>query len=529
MMSTPKRSWRLILGAAVVALVAIGGPTSLAADKIFAGPTPRAQCGSGSNPEKGRQGRMTAADAARAPLTCNMQLLGQYGPKGGYKVERYVDAAGHECAYFDTTLLFPKDAATAGQDLTGVFVLDMTDPSHPKRTATLVTPAMQSPHESMALNQKRGLLAAVTANPVFGPGFADVYDVTVDCRTPILKSSELSGVLGHEGNWAPDGKTFYSAGWYSEHIVAIDVSNPSATVPLWVGSYGHQHGLSISDDGNRAYMAVENGTVNNGYNGLVIIDTSQIQSRVLNPQVKTVGLLDWPDTRSTPQATIPVTIKGHKYLIEHDEFGGGTDHIGAARIIDIADDTHPRVVSNIKLEVNMPANQADQAKDPGSGTIFRGYGAHYCEVPQRNEPGVMACTFILSGLRLFDIRDPLNPREIAYFNPVPHQSNAGAPTSVDPASNFSMSKPAFVPTRNEIWFTDGNSGFYSLRLTNGAGSIVPGAPTSGPYVVGANTALTVRTIPNTSAGAEAATVVLALGLVLLAASTLAVTTRRRIQ
>ncbi|MGI8610105.1 MAG: hypothetical protein ACR2MY_12945, partial [Candidatus Dormibacteria bacterium] len=73
------------------------------------------------------------------------------------------------------------------------------------------------------------------------------------------------------------------------------------------------------------------------------------------------------------------------------------------------------------------------------------------------------------------------------------------------------------------------SGFASLRLTNFPCSIVPGAPTIGPDVVGANTALTVRTIPNTSAGAEAATVVLALGLVLLAASTLAVTTRRRIQ
>ncbi len=27
--------------------------------------------------------------------------------------------------------------------------------------------------------------------------------------------------------------------------------------------------------------------------------------------------------------------------------------------------------------------------------------------------------------------------------------------------------PAFVPERNEIWYTDANYGFYALRVTNG--------------------------------------------------------------
>ena len=27
--------------------------------------------------------------------------------------------------------------------------------------------------------------------------------------------------------------------------------------------------------------------------------------------------------------------------------------------------------------------------------------------------------------------------------------------------------PAFVPERAEIWFTDGNSGFYNIHVTNG--------------------------------------------------------------
>jgi hypothetical protein len=31
-----------------------------------------------------------------------------------------------------------------------------------------------------------------------------------------------------------------------------------------------------------------------------------------------------------------------------------------------------------------------------------------------------------------------------------------------------MSKPAFDPGRRNVWYTDGNSGLYAVRLTNGA-------------------------------------------------------------
>jgi hypothetical protein len=83
-------------------------------------------------------------------------------------------------------------------------------------------------------------------------------------------------------------------------------------------------------------------------------------------------------------------------------------------------------------------------------------------VPQREDPGIVACSMILSGLRVFDIRDPHHPKEIAYFNaPIPDRS------VLDP-SNFAMSAPAFAPERKEIWYSDGFSGFYVVRVTNDA-------------------------------------------------------------
>ncbi|HEV3229703.1 MAG TPA: hypothetical protein VGY97_09530, partial [Solirubrobacteraceae bacterium] len=277
--------------------------------------TPRAQCGPGSHPAPGLQGEVPAAEAAAGKAdggyTCNIQMLGHEGTAGGYKVERFVDKAGHECAYYDTTLLFPLQASQLKDVPTGVAVLDMSNPARPVRTATLVTPAMQSPHESVLVNQKRGLLAAVLGNPVVYPGVIDIYDLNADCRYPVLQSSLPVGVLGHESGFTKDGKTFYATSLQTGGITAVDVSNPRVPVTLWMGRYP-SHGLTLSDDGNRAYVAAIGG-------GLLILDTSEIQARKLNPQVSVVSQLSWSNL-TIPQVAFPVTIDGKSFLVEIDEF-----------------------------------------------------------------------------------------------------------------------------------------------------------------------------------------------------------------
>ncbi|MCU1677215.1 MAG: hypothetical protein JWM93_1973, partial [Frankiales bacterium] len=117
-----------------------GAPAAPASGRIFrAEPpltaTPRATCGAGSKPEPGIQGRVPPG-ADPSGYRCNVTQLSHEGTAGGFKVERYVDAAGHECAYYDTTLLFPTNAisATLSAKLTGVAVLDLSDPARPVRT-----------------------------------------------------------------------------------------------------------------------------------------------------------------------------------------------------------------------------------------------------------------------------------------------------------------------------------------------------------------------------------------------------------
>ena len=67
------------------------------------------------------------------------------------------------------------------------------------------------------------------------------------------------------------------------------------------------------------------------------------------------------------------------------------------------------MISNLRLGVHQPENFDAIENDPQAGLGLQGYAGHYCNVPQRVDPGIVACSMILSGLRIFDIRDPLPP------------------------------------------------------------------------------------------------------------------------
>jgi hypothetical protein len=469
-------SHRLLVLALLSASLSACSSSSTPTDDPLSGPTPKAVCGPGSRPELGMQGRVSRAEhesgRAAEGYTCNTVMVSNYVPPGvvtgtatgtigGFKVERYTDSSGRDCAYYDTTLLYPTNLVDAEA---GVNVLDMSDPAKPVRTAQLVSPAMLTPHESVVVSQEAGVLAAVTGNPAFYPGIVDVYDLKADCRTPQLRSSTPFGFLGHESGLSPDGKTFYSANPGSPTLTALDISNPLIAIPLWTGPY-YSHGLTIGAGGDRAYVGAGDNQ------GMVILDTSELQARKSNPQVREIGSVTWPSL-TIPQNAIPFTRDGKPYVLEIDEFstdspGGSVAFngavVGAGRIIDISDETKPKVVSDLRLEVHEPQNRELIADDPGANLPVQGYAGHYCNLPTRVNPDIVACSMIASGLRIFDIRDPRKPKEVAYFV-APAKPRT---TPVFEASNWAMSSPSFVPERKEIWYSDGYSGFYVVRVTNG--------------------------------------------------------------
>jgi hypothetical protein len=486
---------------------------------------PKAVCGPEDHPETGLQGQVPAALRATGfqGFNCNLRLISQSKNDGGnwqtaeFKDKRQVAGVDsdetegrvrHTCGYHGSASpsFSPKtrDPATYG-----VRVVDLTDPRNSKLMGYLQSISMLDPWESLRVNEPRKLLVADQATNGGGGPAVDVYDVSQDCRFPQLLASVPVGTgkdggpvapvapIGHEGAFAPDGLTYYIGDLPNKKYHAVDLTDP--TKPKYITTYdvsaiGGSHGLSISDDGNRLYGAITGSGTNlanpngPGNNGFVILDVSEVQARAANPQIKLIGKFLYTDG-SAAQHTIPITIKGRRHIVQVDEGGGGgvpgfggpswaaTCAAGitpfpTARIVDIDDESKPTLVSKLVLEMNDPAECAMVVPDLVGLSVFS-YGTHYCSVDNRHNATTLACGEFNSGIRVFDIRNPRRPKEIAYFNP------AGA-TTASGGSNHTLLNN-FVPggpdwctaqlhldaERGTLWTTCQDNGLLMLQFERG--------------------------------------------------------------
>lgn len=461
---------------ALCALLAATAATPSARAAVFEGPVPRADCGSGSMIEPGVQGSVPVADRRSGRSAdgyrCNVRVVGQHAGDGA----EWQMATYGRCAYYGQK--FPGFGGFASSP--GTVVLDVSDPADPTRTGTLTTPAMMTPWESLKVNRKRGLLAAVHA-PLEGAGYFDIYDVTGDCRRPRLLASVPINGLGHEGEFAPDGRTYYATGLSPGVVTAIDTSNPAKPrrITTFVGDR-IVHGMGLSQDGRRMYLAtVPEDLVITAFagppsytdnNGMIVYDVSAIQDRK-GTDVRKVSEINWRDG-SIGQHAVPFRDRGRRYVLFVDEMARG-----GARVIDVTDESAPAIVSKLKLEIHMPEH-AEQAmaeeltiETPSGvpaiprGLLPLGYNFHYCTIDRKVDPRLAVCAAIESGLRVFDVRRLRAPREIAYFSPGgdgrPAPASWGGTTSA-----FTTAQPRFNPGDGTIWFTDQDAGFHVLKLSN---------------------------------------------------------------
>jgi len=509
-----------LLALACVALAGAGGngkPGETPAP--FA--VPKATCGPNDHPETALQGQVPAALRASGfkGFNCNLELIGQYRGEGAnWQTTQFTDKDGHRCAYHGTA---SPSRSLPGRQQLGSRVIDITNPTAPAPTAFLTTTSMLDPWESLKVNERRQLLAADNGQNGAGGPEVDIYDISQDCRYPQLLASLPIGtgadgggvvtpIIGHEGAWAPDGLTYYGGGrTVPNNYYAVDVADPtkpklmaSWNVPR-VATGARTHGLSVSDDGTRGYF-VSIGSITPttltdpnvpANNGLVIYDLTDFQNRVANPQPHVIGEVYWKDG-ATAQHTIPVKINGKPYVIFVDEGGSAGTTSAAqfqaacnagmipfplARIIDIRDETKPVVVSKVALETHDPANCAKVGPDIVGLSIFT-YGSHYCSVDDKKHATTLACGYFNSGIRVFDIRDPEHPKEIAYYNP------AGT-TTVSTGSNHPIGNnwipggPDWCSAQvhldkksGTLWTTCQDNGLLMLKFTNGAWPL-PGSNT----------------------------------------------------
>lgn len=366
---------------------------------------PRAECGPGSMPESGLQGDVPAADRDSGRSTqgyrCNMSMVGNYTGRGA----GITSTSFEHCAYMGS--FFPGNLFAEGR---GVQVLDVSDPANPRPTVTLTEPAMLgSTWESLKVHADRKLLVGTGVPAGVGVGYLSVYDIS-DCAYPRLLNPGAGTnllmplpITTHEAGFSPDGTTYWASGLTPGFVSAVDISDPVHPRVIWQGLTGiESHGMGFSPDGTRMYISA--------LSGFTVLDVGAIQRREPAPQVRHLGRIFWTDGQAT-QHSIAVTYDGRPYLYTVDEGGSG-----GVKLIDVSDDTAPKVTTKIKLEINLPQNQ-DAAIGSSMGGGAFAYESHYCAADRPDDPTALACGWISSGIRVFDVRDPGDIHEIAYFNP----------------------------------------------------------------------------------------------------------------
>ncbi len=506
--------------ALVVALAALSARPGVAtAQTPFLGPVPKPHCQPGDRTESGVDGQLTAGERSSGgstrPYNCNLAIVGEYAGQGaGHQLMWY----GH-CAYVTTEGYEAGRKGVPPLLHPGIQVLNVSSQRHPRYVTNLDDPAALYPWEDPAVNSRRALLAAAESWEGAGPQPAlALYDLS-DCARPrLLFSGQLPDpdLQAHAGNFAYDGRTYWITSWSKRRLFAIDVSNPRHPKEIldWDfpdheagGAGAHQicHRISLNQftvDGHPPDTLLFCGVVGHmvrpgdfsSGNGLVIYDVSQVQDRRPHPVIRVISSLYWKDGDIAIEPDLAF-IDGKPYLGVGDECGsGGCSYpksaiaacqaglppFGMERLIDISNLEKPRLVAQLMLGVDDPRNCSLTEHDITATMGGYGYSVHDCTFDNPLDAKLLACSAHQAGIRVFDIDDPVKPREIAYFvGPAPPKATEVDPGSllnvfqgVSPPINFSWSKAhsRFVWRRGQLylWVTSSHGGLYTLKFENQA-------------------------------------------------------------
>ncbi|HWP24314.1 MAG TPA: hypothetical protein VNM15_09090, partial [Candidatus Binatia bacterium] len=138
----------------------------------------------------------------------------------------------------------------------------------------------------------------------------------------------------------------------------------------------------------------------------------------------------------------------------------GEENLNLAGIVDISDESRPRLISLFPQPVPPPEMGLKNffAKGGRFGPHNHHHANHQPWLEDRDD--IAYLTYFNAGLRVYDIRDPRTPREIAYFVPPDPTRRIGT----KPSRLVAQTEDVLVDRRGFIYISDKNLGLYILRL-----------------------------------------------------------------
>jgi len=128
------------------------------------------------------------------------------------------------------------------------------------------------------------------------------------------------------------------------------------------------------------------------------------------------------------------------------------------------------------------AAHCDQTSKDGAAI----YSSHQVTVDNVANATMAFVSWLSSGLRIFDIRDPAHPKEVAYYNPPARADLVDREEYVSsPGWDVTASRVWYRPKSGDIWFASFANGFQIVRLVPNQQPAAPSALIAKPHVLAA--------------------------------------------
>jgi hypothetical protein len=352
----------------------------------------------------------------------------------------------------------------------GWSVLDVTDPSAPEYVRFIPGPENTWTIQIQVAEEKM-----ITALERIAPGwggddgkpFAEgflVWDVS-DPRTPKRLGHYRTNSTGTHRNFYDGGSLVHAAGGapgYDGKIYhVVDISDPAKPKRISYFALDEQkqdapksnakfslHGPAHVE-GDRAYLSYGDG-------GGIILNVSDLHSPRLVSRLAFTGM----GSRQGIHTYLPLARRKLALINDEAIAENGEENLNLAGIVDIADEKQPRLISLFPQP--LPPEESALKNFVEKGGRFGPHNQHH---PNR-QPGledrddIAYLTYFNAGLRVYDIRDPRAPKEIAYFIPPDPKMRIGT----KPSKLVAQVEDVLVDRRGCIYISEKNQGIFILRL-----------------------------------------------------------------